>query len=154
MIPSSLALMTIKMRHRPSFLDPIQSSLIYLLLLFLGHHLTEHVFTQYKTASITECAQYCVREISTCKSINYKSRHMNQDSSKNCQLNNVTKLTQPQNLVVNIDYNYYEPLIKVRYINARFNFCLYIGYSCKLCMKLTIHFNHFSNFVKLLHFDH
>jgi hypothetical protein len=84
-----------KRRHRPSFLSAIQSSLIYLLLLFLGHRLTKHVFIQHKTASVTECAQYCVREISACKSINYKSRR-NQDSSKNCQLNNATKFIQPQ----------------------------------------------------------
>ena len=90
----------------------MQALFIHMFLPFLGHHLTNRVFSQHKTASVTECAQYCVRESSVCKSINYKSRH-NQDSSKNCQLNNATKLIQPQNLMVNIDYDYYEPLIKV-----------------------------------------
>ena len=77
---------------------------------FLGHHLTKHVISEHKASSVTECAQYCLRKSSSCKSINYKSRQ-NQDSSKNCQLNNATKSDQPQNLMVNDGYNYYETLL-------------------------------------------
>ena len=87
---------------------------ICVFIFILGHQLTKHAISEHKASSVTECVQYCLRKSSSCKSVNYKSRQ-NQDSSKNCQLNNATKSIQPQNLMVNDGYNYYEPLLtKVR----------------------------------------
>ena len=82
------------------------------LYMFIGHHFSNQIISEHKTASITECALNCLTQRSSCKSISFKSGQK-QYPSKNCQLNNATKFTHPQNLIVNVDYNYYEPLVKV-----------------------------------------
>ncbi|XP_028397795.1 ficolin-2-like [Dendronephthya gigantea] len=78
-----------------------------------GNRLDGHVLSQHRTESVMECAQLCLRKRFSCKSINYKSlNRKNQNSSKNCELNDATKTGQLQNLKVDMEYNYYESFAK------------------------------------------
>jgi hypothetical protein len=77
-----------------------------------GYRLNDHVISEHNTLNFLECSLYCLRKPSDCKSINYKARKR-QHSSKNCQLNNATKTTHPQKLLVDENYDYYEQLKKV-----------------------------------------
>ena len=78
-----------------------------------GHRLCDRVISEHNTMNVVECSLHCLRKPSVCKSINYKARK-HQQPSRNCQLNNATKTTHPQNLLPDKNYDYYsEPLEKV-----------------------------------------
>ncbi|CAB4034420.1 Hypothetical predicted protein [Paramuricea clavata] len=76
-----------------------------------GYRLCDHVISEHNTLNFLECSLYCLRKPSHCKSINYKARK-HQHPSNNCQLNNATKTTHPQNLLPDKNYDYYQPLEK------------------------------------------
>ncbi|CAB4021589.1 Hypothetical predicted protein, partial [Paramuricea clavata] len=76
-----------------------------------GHRLCDHVISEHNTLNFLECSLYCLRKPSHCKSINYKARK-HQHPSNNCQLNNATKTTHPQNLLPDKNYDYYQPLME------------------------------------------
>ncbi|XP_028411402.1 noelin-like [Dendronephthya gigantea] len=76
-----------------------------------GHRLTNHVVSERETSNVLECSLYCLRKSSVCKSFNYKARKREQNF-KNCQLNNATKSMNPQNILQDNKYDYYEMLNK------------------------------------------
>jgi hypothetical protein len=74
-----------------------------------GYRLCDHVINEHNTLNVVECSLYCLKKPSHCKSINYKARK-HQHPSNNCQLNNATKTAHLQNLMLDKNYDYYEPL--------------------------------------------
>ncbi|XP_028411447.1 noelin-like [Dendronephthya gigantea] len=76
-----------------------------------GHRLTNHVVSERETSNVLECSLYCLRKPSVCKSFNYKARKREQNL-KVCQLNNATKSMNPQNILPDNKYDYYEMLNK------------------------------------------
>ena len=77
---------------------------------------TDYVISEHNTLNFLEYSLYCLRKPSHCKSINYKARK-HRHPSTNCQLNNVTKITHPQNLLSDKNYDFYVPLEKVFFIS-------------------------------------
>lgn len=81
--------------------------------IFAGERFKNHVISQHETANVLECSQYCLRK-SYCRSFNFKvKRRTHQSDLKNCQLNNATKRTHPQNSFADKNYDYYELLRQV-----------------------------------------
>lgn len=80
-----------------------------------GYRLAKHVTTELHTFGVLECSLYCLSNASICKSINYKARNHQQDS-KNCQLNDATRATHPEDLQDDQNFDYYYQLEKVMFL--------------------------------------
>ena len=80
-----------------------------------GHRLTDNVIRELNTPGLLECALYCIRKPSECKSINCRATKR-QDYSINCQLINATITTHPQNLQADENYDNYELITEMVFL--------------------------------------
>ena len=86
-----------------------------------GHRLTANVIRELNTPRLLECALYCVRKPSECKSINYRATKR-QDYSSNCQLINATKTTHPRDLLAEENYDHYEPIMEMVFFRSEIQY--------------------------------
>ena len=89
---------------------------ILLSFLQLGAQLDNNVMKESETYSVIECAHLCLSDYPLCKSINYETNNEICPSSRHkCQLNNATKSLQPENLVKDEGFNYFEMIQVIRF---------------------------------------
>ena len=79
---------------------------------YAGSRMTDHVISNFHTMGSLECSMRCLKNLSVCKSINYKTKNY-QLYSENCQLNNATKMTHPKDLLADRNYDFFQLVEKV-----------------------------------------
>jgi hypothetical protein len=63
-----------------------------------------------QVSSLLQCSQMCLNQQPQCRSINFEKKN----TRSRCQMNNQTRATKADELVLDTVFNYYEP-IPVRY---------------------------------------
>ena len=80
-------------------------------LITIGHRLSNSLIYEKEVHSAMDCAHLCLSaEHPPCKSINYeKQEKLHGGRRSKCQLNNKTKAMEPNELVLDFAFNYFEP---------------------------------------------
>lgn len=110
--------------------------MLYFDKIITGFRLTEHVVKEMNPFGVLECAMYCLNETTGCKSINFKTNHQ----QKNCQLVNETKITHPQILIVDMNYDHYE-MMTLQKVLLTLGIPVYISINCSIPFRASMRFN-------------
>ena len=116
----------------------------FLLFIFPDQRLDNSLIYEQEVDSIMDCAHLCLSQYPQCRSINYEKAAKKEDHKRRkCQLNNETRTTKPEEMVPDIAFNYFEPIMVIlnwltviisvfgnKFLNSQLLFSFFISLSC------------------------